>query len=95
MNNKVKLPLDVQKAFNKFDRVRLQKDPEWRRFDLAMQTLSTKASQAQTYDQFATPKMICEPEITYLIDMMKLESEKWSRADVLEDLHKQLSQTAR
>jgi len=39
--------------------------------------------------------MICEPEITYLIDMMKLESEKWSRADVLEDLHKQLSQTAR
>jgi len=44
MNNKVKLPLDVQKAFKKFDSVRLMKDPEGRRFDLAMQTVSTKAS---------------------------------------------------
>lgn len=33
-------------------------------------------------------KMICEPEITYLIDMIKLKTEKWSRQDVLKDLHK-------
>lgn len=33
------------------------------------------------------PSMICEPEIRYLISMLKQKSDKWEQPAVLQELH--------
>lgn len=72
-----------------YDFGRQAKKKEVRRFDLAHTSMSRhQGSQHRNNDSvitnpqdpFATPtKMICEPEITYLISMMKLEDDKWKK----------------
>lgn len=79
-----------------FDLERTSTKPDLKRHDLAVNAISTKESESMQNDSEdpSSPtvviplKMICEPEITYLIDMIKLKTEKWSRQDVLKDLHK-------
>ena len=40
-------------------------------------------------------KQLCEPEITYLISMLKKKSEKWESKEVLKELSLQASHTAK
>jgi len=76
---KKKLPKEIQDEFKQFDFSRVQIDREQQKLDLAYPKKLSVDSGSQPDDLFAQPtKMICEPEITYLIGMLKTDVEKWN-----------------
>lgn len=63
--------------------------------------LTTFATQSTSTDATASPftasksKMITEPEVTYLLGMLKCKNKKWSSHDMLVELHAQASLTVK
>ena len=81
---KLPVPKSIKNAFAAFDHKNVRKP----RTDLATGSEPRLLRSSSDLNWMEQPtKMICEPEIPYLISMLKGGQDKWSSRAVLKDLH--------